>query len=793
MKRQLAIILLVFLAIAGQAQNKIWSEVIVGYANVPVIKVTRVSMYADRTDISLRINLRKGQQIGFVPGTALKTDGKEYTVKDATVIKLGEPYTMPADTQDLVLTFNPIPVNTQKFDFVSPDGLLLLNIRNADYLPTDITDTYWRNESTGDWLTGFTTKHVIYNNKVYDIARQTEKKDAYVLTLNDGTVVQVGRIKKGLRTIAIGNAKPVVCSPITGTALPDYPTKDQRKGFVDNGYNATDSVTIIGWLKDMPEKAWQKGREFEVSIGNILSGKQESAFAKMDSLGRFALKMPLLNTSQAFLDWGRTTKSTILEPGKTYFFLFDFANGQQLWMGDDTRVQNELIRHPHEWPNERIEHEERGKVGAMEFKVRTDSSRAASMAKLEEEMLSHPNLSQRYTDYVKGYYQTAQGESMMQARFAFPNYDLPQEYMDYVGRELWQKAIKPYTLYRDFNFFMRDYLDQINSKHARNSADETMKTVRRLEQQGIVTLTHEEDEALKAYLPMLKELEANLQNVQNSEAIQALVDAFNGNETVKKVYALFERIGEPMKKEMALFALRDELALLDSVGCDSQLRDIYIARNLMRSLDAGRQPLEPALMAFAEQQIQTPAAFAVVKALNDRYLAIQNMDISQMAKLNKGDDVAGMSDGEKMLRKICEPYKGRLILLDIWGTWCGPCKEALSHSQEEYDRLKGYDLVYLYLANRSSDESWKNVIKEYNIVGENVVHYNLPADQQNAIENFLQVHSWPTYKLIDRNGNVLDVNADPRDLEGLARLLDFSSPANRGNGVNKGAKDDQAK
>ncbi len=786
MKRQLAIILLIFLAMAGQAQNKIWNEVIVGYANVPVINVTRVSMYADRTDVSLRINLRKGQQIGFVPGTALKTDGKEYTVKDATVIKLGEPYTMPADTQDLVLTFNPIPVNTQKFDFVSPDGLLLLNIRNADDLPTGITDTYWRNESTGDWLIGFTTKHVIYNNKVYDIARQTEKRDAYVLTLNDGTVVQVGRMKKSLRTIAIGNAKPVVCSPITGTALPDYPTKDQRKGFVDNGYKATDSVTVIGWLKDMPEKAWQKGREFEVSIGNILSGKQESAFAKMDSLGRFALKMPLLNTSQAFLDWGRTTKSTILEPGKTYFFLFDFANGQQLWMGDDTRVQNELIRHPHEWPNERIEHEEQGKVGAMEFKVRTDSSRAASMAKLEEVMLSHPNLSQRYTDYVKGYYQTAQGESMMQARFAFPNYDLPQEYMDYVGRELWQKAIKPYTLYRDFNFFMRDYLDQINSKHARNSADETMKTVRRLEQQGIVTLTQEEDKALKAYLPMLKELEANLQNVQNSETIQALVDAFNGNETVKKVYALFERIGEPMKKEMALFALRDELALLDSVGCDSQLRDIYIARSLMRSLDAGRQPLEPALMAFAEQQIQTPAAFAVVKALNDRYLAIQNMDISQMAKLNKGDDVAGMSDGEKMLRKICEPYKGRLILLDIWGTWCGPCKEALSHSQEEYDRLKGYDLVYLYLANRSSDESWKNVIKEYNIVGENVVHYNLPADQQNAIENFLQVHSWPTYKLIDRNGNVLDVNADPRDLEGLARLLDLSLPANRGNGVSKG-------
>ena len=56
--------------------------------------------------------------------------------------------------------------------------------------------------------------------------------------------------------------------------------------------------------------------------------------------------------------------------------------------------------------------------------------------------------------------------------------------------------------------------------------------------------------------------------------------------------------------------------------------------------------------------------------------------------------------------------------------------------------------------------------------GYNIVHYNLPEAQQSAIEHFLQVQSFPTYKLIDRNGNVLDVNADPRDLEGLARLLE---------------------
>ena len=112
------------------------------------------------------------------------------------------------------------------------------------------------------------------------------------------------------------------------------------------------------------------------------------------------------------------------------------------------------------------------------------------------------------------------------------------------------------------------------------------------------------------------------------------------------------------------------------------------------------------------------------------------------------------------------------MLLDIWGTWCAPCKEALSHSTEEYARLKDYDIEFLYLANQSPQTAWENVIKEYNVSGDNVAHYNLPQEQQDAIERYLNVHSWPTYKLFNREGNLLDLNVDARDIENIARLLD---------------------
>ena len=135
MKSTIITILLAVAALTVQAQTKVWDNIVMGNANAPIINVNRVALYADRTDVSLHIDYRKGRQMGFSRGTALKVGGKEYKVTGATVIKLDEPYTMPEDTLNLTLTFEPLPVTTQKFDFTSPDGLQLLNIRDANSLP----------------------------------------------------------------------------------------------------------------------------------------------------------------------------------------------------------------------------------------------------------------------------------------------------------------------------------------------------------------------------------------------------------------------------------------------------------------------------------------------------------------------------------------------------------------------------------------------------------------------------------------------------------------------------------
>ena len=168
--------------------------------------------------------------------------------------------------------------------------------------------------------------------------------------------------------------------------------------------------------------------------------------------------------------------------------------------------------------------------------------------------------------------------------------------------------------------------------------------------------------------------------------------------------------------------------------------------------------------------ITIPSIYDDVVKRNDYYIALANRQLDKLI-MNTGDDVAGMTEGEEILKKLLEPFKGKVVLIDVWGTWCSPCKAALSHSQELYERLSKYDMQYVYFANNSPKDSWENIIKEYNVTGPNVAHFNLPEEQQSAIERYLKVNSFPTYKLIAPQGNVLDIKVSPFNLQTLEEVI----------------------
>ena len=103
---------------------------------------------------------------------------------------------------------------------------------------------------------------------------------------------------------------------------------------------------------------------------------------------------------------------------------------------------------------------------------------------------------------------------------------------------------------------------------------------------------------------------------------------------------------------------------------------------------------------------------------------------------------------EDILQTILDKYKGKTILIDIWATWCGPCKLGHEKMKPLKEELSDKDIVYVYLTSPTSNyEEWKKYIAD--ISGE---HYFLTQEQLDGIFQQLNKNSYPTYAIFAPNG-----------------------------------------
>lgn len=630
-----------------------------------------------------------------------------------------------------------------------------------------INDTYWRDDKTGDWLLGITDKNIIYDCKIWDISSMNEKKGSFSITAtNSGQQIalNISKEKDSQRTITINKQKHV-CSLITSEFLPDYPEKDTRKDFADNHYCKGDSVTIVGWIRNIPAKVKDKLKAFELYGMRNLAIKDISPSAKIDSLGRFTLRMPIENTTFCF----NGMATFIVEPNETYLMLKDLKSKQTLFMGKNARVLNEINHY--DIHLETTDYSHIKDFDAMAFLAKNDSLKNVAIQQLDSICNEHPTLSARFRTFRKNNILSYVAFVLMQGRFNTPEAIVPDEYLRVVTEEYFKKIQSPYAC-GFFDLFWRDYSDDIETVLRKSDENSIKRLMYSAEKDGIVKLSDKDKEDIDQYDVEYKILMEKLGNITDEATRKALEDEFDAKDFIKTINKLFQL------KEVEEYSLDKEmfrsielmLEKMKSRGWNQSLQDMYLCRKMVENIDWARKPLSRNRLAICDTKIQSQIAKDYIHELNDKYEAISKRVLSG-DNLKSNDVVKDLSDGEQIFKKLIEPYKGKIILIDVWGTWCGPCKEDLSHSQEEYERLKPYDMVFMYLANGSPAESWKNVIKEYNVVGDNVVHFNLPTNQHEAVENYMKVKFWPTYKFVDQEGNLLDVNANPRDLNALENLI----------------------
>lgn len=116
-----------------------------------------------------------------------------------------------------------------------------------------------------------------------------------------------------------------------------------------------------------------------------------------------------------------------------------------------------------------------------------------------------------------------------------------------------------------------------------------------------------------------------------------------------------------------------------------------------------------------------------------------------------------------------EDLKGKLVYVDVWATWCGPCiREIPSLKQLEADyHGKPVQVVSISIDVKRDFEKWENMVKEKDLKGIQLFADN---DWKSDFVQSYAIDGIPRFILIDQNGNILDSDA-PRPSDPEIRTL----------------------
>lgn len=103
--------------------------------------------------------------------------------------------------------------------------------------------------------------------------------------------------------------------------------------------------------------------------------------------------------------------------------------------------------------------------------------------------------------------------------------------------------------------------------------------------------------------------------------------------------------------------------------------------------------------------------------------------------------------------KYIDKYLGKVVYIDFYSTWCGPCRVEIPFAKSLYYEFKDKGVIFLNLCCQSKKEDWENMIKQKGIEGEN---YLINNEEFNFLSKLYNVKGFPTYILIDKKGIVND-------------------------------------
>ncbi|RZK67623.1 MAG: TlpA family protein disulfide reductase [Pedobacter sp.] len=220
------------------------------------------------------------------------------------------------------------------------------------------------------------------------------------------------------------------------------------------------------------------------------------------------------------------------------------------------------------------------------------------------------------------------------------------------------------------------------------------------------------------------------------------------NEVEQPLAYLYKRIESSLDgktRDFALALLAGEYSRKGTIKDSLMLRQIFDQLN-SKTLDSNyRSYLKDSEMRY----------FIVGKPLPANVL-----DSTLLTAYGKGDLLS--------LSQLLAPYKGKAIYLDLWASWCSPCRSDIAASSEVKKFLMEKDIQVVYFSTDRDEAAWKKASEDDKITDN---QFRFKTDAANLLTAFIGTEGIPRYVFLDKDHKVKTLYA-PRPY--VANMKEFS-------------------
>ena len=140
-----------------------------------------------------------------------------------------------------------------------------------------------------------------------------------------------------------------------------------------------------------------------------------------------------------------------------------------------------------------------------------------------------------------------------------------------------------------------------------------------------------------------------------------------------------------------------------------------------------------------------------------------DIDASQLA-------LKDLHGAETTFADIKKLYKGKVLYVDFWASWCAPCRAEMEPAVRLREKYAGKDVAFIYLSYNDEEEKWRKACKEEGLATL-PTSYLIQNSKSSEMLRQIELSSIPRYLIFDKDGDWVELNAPRPSSDAIVQRL----------------------